>query len=154
VGETVGRGSIPSEPVDQATVRLTSDDRGNRFRPDLLWLEPGGTITFVVESGQHTVTAYAAANGKPQRIPVGATAFDSDLLQTGDSQTLTFDEEGIYDFFCRPHEATGMVGRVVVGSPGLVGPASAEPQSELPAIARAHLRRINMRTRSMFELAA
>ena len=26
--------------------------------------------------------------------------------------------EGVYDYFCQPHEAAGMIGRIVVGAPG------------------------------------
>jgi hypothetical protein len=29
-----------------------------------------------------------------------------------------FQHEGVYDYFCKPHEAAGMVGRIVVGNPG------------------------------------
>ena len=31
---------------------------------------------------------------------------------------VTLTVEGVYDYFCLPHEAAGMVGRIVVGRPG------------------------------------
>src|SRR2546422_629038 len=32
--------------------------------------------------------------------------------------SLAMPVEGVYDYFCLPHEAAGMVGRIVVGRPG------------------------------------
>ena len=30
---------------------------------------------------------------------------------------MTFTVEGVYDYYCVPHEHAGMVGRIVVGTP-------------------------------------
>jgi hypothetical protein len=38
-------------------------------------------------------------------------------------------EPGVYDYFCIPHEHAGMVGRIVVGSPGA---DAARPDGDLP----------------------
>ena len=62
------------------------------------------------------------------RIPEGAEPWDSGVLQTqapekGSTFEHTFTQEGVYDYFCRPHEAAGMVGRIVVGRP-LEGPGT------------------------------
>ena len=35
----------------------------------------------------------------------------------------TFTIPGVYDYLCMPHEAAGMVGRIVVGDPG-AGPGT------------------------------
>jgi len=37
----------------------------------------------------------------------------------------TFEKPGTYDYYCIPHKSVGMVGRIVVGSPG--GPAEDSP---------------------------
>ncbi len=52
-------------------------------------------------------------------------------------------EEGVYDYVCTPHEALGMVGRIVVGDPAafpardggeLAFPAAAEALPSVEAI--------------------
>ncbi len=39
-------------------------------------------------------------------------------MNPGDRFEVTLTAEGVYDYFCLPHEAAGMVGRIVVGRPG------------------------------------
>ena len=39
------------------------------------------------------------------------------LLKEADHFDVTFTVEGVYDHFCLPHEAAGMVGWIVVGRP-------------------------------------
>jgi hypothetical protein len=38
-------------------------------------------------------------------------------VNTGGRFEVTLAVEGVYDYFCLPHEAGGMVGRIVVGRP-------------------------------------
>ena len=52
------------------------------------------------------------------RIPEAAKPWDSGYLLPGHSFATTLTVEGVYDYFCRPHEMAGMVGRIVVGRPG------------------------------------
>lgn len=53
----------------------------------------------------------------PRRIPEGARPRDSGCLtDPGTIFEVTLEAEGVYDYFCRPHEAAGMVGRIVVAS--------------------------------------
>lgn len=40
------------------------------------------------------------------------------LVNDRDRFEITLTVEGVYDYFCLPHEAGGMVGRIVVGRPG------------------------------------
>ena len=48
-------------------------------------------------------------------------------------RTLT--EEGVYDFYCVPHEHAGMVGRIVVGSPKSIDwMADAQADGDLGAL--------------------
>jgi hypothetical protein len=52
---------------------------------------------------------------RPRRIPLGAAPWNSDYLLPGESFEVTVREEGVYDYYCVPHEHAGMVGRIVVG---------------------------------------
>lgn len=111
------------------------------FVPDRLRIRPGETVTWIVQSGGHTVTAYHPTNHSAyqSRIPLGAEPWDSELLtEKGATFSWTFDTEGVYNYFCRPHESIGMVGAIIVGR-ALDGPGLAPPQAELPALARKKL---------------
>lgn len=145
-------GGGPSRSAN-TTVNMVSTSGGDQiFDPEVVWLDVGGTVTFVNESGTHSATAYAEANGKPNRIPSDAEAFDSGILtEQGAAFTHTFEAEGVYDYYCIPHEAVGMVGTVVVGQefdahdqPGLT-----EPDESLPDRARTDLADLNGIVKSM-----
>lgn len=124
-----------------ATIRMRSDPAGEvvMFDPVGLLVMPGTAVRWIVESNVHTATAYHPANGDyPQRIPDGAAPWDSGyLIDPGNAFAITLTVEGVYDYFCRPHEAAGMVGRIVVGRPA--GPGAMPPGDELPAAARSAL---------------
>jgi hypothetical protein len=67
----------------------------------------------------HTTTADHPRNANHSlRIPETAEPWDSGfLVNPGDRFEVTLTVEGVYDYFCLPHEAAGMVGRIVVGRP-------------------------------------
>ncbi|WP_121743658.1 plastocyanin/azurin family copper-binding protein [Natronorubrum halophilum] len=133
-----------------AEVTMVTNDYGTHFEPHVAEIEPGETITWTLESGSHTTTAYAPANDKPQRIPDDAKAWDSgEVDDQGATFEHTFETEGVYDYYCRPHENTGMLGCVVVGDPRLDDqPGMAEPQSELPDGTHEKIRELNEMVRS------
>jgi plastocyanin len=103
-------------------VRLQSDTLGTTvgFDPIGLHVPPGTTVRWVVEANVHTVTAYHPRNDKHSlRIPPMAEPFDSGfLINPGNAFELRLTHEGVYDYFCLPHEGAGMVGRIIVGRPG------------------------------------
>ena len=70
---------------------------------------PVGTTVTWVQNGDnpHTTTTYDGL-------------WDSGLIAGGSGGTFsfTFDEPGTYTYFCRPHEAMGMVGTVTVTGGG------------------------------------
>lgn len=121
-------------------IRLVTDGSAFYFDPTGLRVEPGTTVRFINESGQHTATAYCEENGKANRIPEGAECWDSGMLvEEGATFEVTLTEEGVYDYFCLPHESLGMVGRIIVGSPEafpVQDPAELFPavQEALPAV--------------------
>jgi plastocyanin len=104
-------------------IRMRSDARGEHvgFDPIGILIQPGRTVRWITESpgNPHTTTAYHPRNGQhPLRIPEQAEPWDSGfLLKPGDHFDVTLTVEGVYDYFCLPHEAAGMVGRIVVGRP-------------------------------------
>lgn len=123
-------------------IRLMSDRLGSRvwFDPIGLLVEPGQTVRWVNEAGVHTSTAYHPANeGRPLRIPEEAEPWDSGyLVEPGEHFEVTLPVPGVYDYCCAPHEAAGMVGRIVVGEP--VGPGArpfGESGEAVPPAARA-----------------
>jgi plastocyanin len=122
-------------------VRMRSDPDGARvgFDPIGLKVTPGTVVRWVVEANVHTTTAYHPSNGgRPLRIPQEAHPWDSDyLVEPGQSFEVMLIAEGVYDYFCTPHEVAGMVGRIIVGRPG--GPGARPPGDELPPAARAAL---------------
>lgn len=112
------------------------------FFPDRLQVALGEKVTWELRSGGHTVTAYHPLNFNiyQSRIPDGSEPWDFDLLaaKKGTSFSWVPKVEGIYNYFCRPHESIGMVGAIVVGRP-LPGPGLTAPQQEIPALAHQRL---------------
>ncbi|MFB6132673.1 MAG: plastocyanin/azurin family copper-binding protein [Halanaeroarchaeum sp.] len=113
-----GHGEV-GEPVEHAKVAVnTTDDGEQHFDPHVTRVTVGGRVTWVLESGSHTATAYHPRNDQPRLVPEGTEAWDSGLLtEPGETYEHTFDVEGVYHYFCVPHEAQGMLGTVIVGSP-------------------------------------
>lgn len=127
-------GETDAQSGDGGTVMAVADrevgeDDEFYFEPQMATVEPGATVQWEVESGRHTVTAFHPNNQVPNRIPENADPFDSDTLAEDDTFDVQFDEEGVYDYFCQPHEHEGMVGTVVVGDPDPAGqPGLEEPR--------------------------
>lgn len=144
-GSSHGHGNQLGEPVDEATVSMVTKDGGYHFEPHIVRVNVDGTVTFSLDSGTHSTTAYASDNDKPQRIPDDATAWDSGTMtKQGETFEHTFETEGVYDYCCKPHESLGMIGSVVVGDPAVDGePGLAKPQSSLPSEAQSKIQSLN-----------
>ncbi|WP_202935027.1 cupredoxin domain-containing protein [Halorussus amylolyticus] len=100
------------------------------FEPTGLYIESGETVRFNYESPHHTVTAYHPEFGYVPRVPDGVPPFSAPALPEGGYWLYTFDQEGVYELHCAPHEIFGHAMRIVVGSPS--GPA-ADPLPDLCA---------------------
>lgn len=90
------------------------------FDPIGVHIRPGQTVRWINRDtgNAHTATAYHPANGgRPRRIPLAAKPWDSDYLLPEDTFSVTLTREGVYDYYCVPHEMSGMVGRIIVGTP-------------------------------------
>lgn len=109
-------------------IAMRSDAGGARvwFDPIGLYVQPGTRVRWLVRENVHTTTAYHPRNDRHSlRIPERAAPWDSGfLVNPGDHFEITLTVPGVYDYYCAPHEAAGMVGRIIVGRP--LGPG-AEP---------------------------
>jgi len=126
-----GHDGTVGDPTDAAEVRMLTTNDGSHFDPHIVRVTVGGTVTFVNKSGSHDTTAYHSDNDQPHLAPTGAAAWNSDRLsEEGATFEHTFETEGVYHYFCTPHESSGMIGSVIVGEPD----AHEQPAlEELPA---------------------
>lgn len=140
-----------SEPVDHATVAVNTTDGGREhFSPHVTRITVNGTVTWVLESGSHTATAYHPDNDQPRLVPHGTEAWDSGILsEEGETFEHTFDTEGVYHYYCIPHENAGMIGTVIVGDPVPTEQVALQsiPSDKPPAI-REKLEELNGMVRS------
>lgn len=118
-------------------VEMITDGQDFYFDPVGLRIEPGTTVRWVLVNDMHNTVSYSADNDKPQRIPEEAEGWASPIFtEEGATFEHTFEVEGVYDYFCTPHEALGMVGRIVVGDPEAF-PAQDEAELSFPGAAEA-----------------
>jgi len=92
---------------DQVTVRVGTEANGGPygFSPAAVHVDNGATVRFEwTGNGEHNVLHQDGD-------------FESDLVaEAGVNFESTFDEDGIYNYYCTPHRGLGMKGSVVVGS--------------------------------------
>ncbi|WP_266082931.1 plastocyanin/azurin family copper-binding protein [Haladaptatus caseinilyticus] len=121
------------------TVRMGTKGHQSFFDPVGLLVDPGETVTFEMESGNHSATAYHEqySLAKETRLPKGVEPFDSGvLIDRGDTFEHTFDTKGTYDYYCIPHKTMGMIARIVVGEPGGPAEGSMPPDGKVPTSQR------------------
>lgn len=108
-----------TEPAAEIAMRSAEGGRRVWFDPVAVRLPPGGLVRWVLAEGVHTATAFPPELGElPRGIPEGARPFDSGyLIEPGATFEARLEVEGVYDYFCRPHLAAGMVGRILVAAP-------------------------------------
>jgi plastocyanin len=118
----------PANTVDMVTKGTTY-----YFDPIGLYVDAGETVTFRIESGNHSAVAYTESHLKSdeRRIPGGAEGWRTDTIRRG-SVSHTFETAGTHDYYCGPHKSFEMVGRIVVGSPGGPAEESEIPDGEVP----------------------
>ncbi|WP_277543574.1 plastocyanin/azurin family copper-binding protein [Haloarcula laminariae] len=117
------------------TILMVTEGSDYYFDPIGLFVESGETITFEIDSGSHSATAYKKGNGQASvtHIPDGAEAFDSGILsEQGATFEHTFETAGTHDYYCTPHKSLDMVGRIVVGEPGGPAEGSMPPDGDVP----------------------
>jgi pseudoazurin len=121
---TAGGIAAPTTAQETTTIGMYTEGGEYRFDPIGLHVEPGTTVIFENVSGNHNAVSY------DDRIPEAADGFETAI---GETTEVTFEEPGTYDYYCAPHKAFGMVGRVVVGEPGGPAEGSMPPDGDVPA---------------------
>ena len=99
-------GVVPTRPAGAAIEQV--EMAKTRFNPARLQIQLGDTVVWEASDDSHTVTARDGT-------------FDSSTrgtMEEGDQFRWRFRVAGTYAYFCRVHQARGMVGEVVVVDPG------------------------------------
>lgn len=111
-------GSVKSgELAVTAPLVVTVDVIGVAFAPKVLTIKAGQTVKWVnTTTMAHTVTTdpALAANAANAAVPAGAEVWHSGSIAPGASFARTLTVPGTYKYFCKPHEAMGHVGTVIV----------------------------------------
>jgi plastocyanin len=101
---------LAAGPVRAATHVVTQS--GFSFLPTNLVILVGDTVRWEHTSGTHTVT-----NGTGASDPEAGALFDAPLSGSDPVFEYTFNDPGLIDYFCRPHEVFGMTGSIFVEAP-------------------------------------
>ncbi|WP_123115212.1 plastocyanin/azurin family copper-binding protein [Halorubrum sp. CBA1229] len=140
-----GHDEAVGAPSDTAEVNMITEDGGYHFEPHVVRVNVGGTVTWHNESGSHSTTAYHSDNDQPQLVPEGAASWDSGIVsEQGATFEHTFETEGVYHYYCTPHESLGMIGSVIVGEPDPHEAVALEdPPADKPDRVREKLEELN-----------
>ena len=97
--------STPVFAADMQIEMLNKDADGNKmvYSEEIARIDAGDTITWIPTSKGHNLEMVASPN---------KMKFKS---ITGKEAKITFEEHGIYYYWCTPHKGMGMIGLVVVG---------------------------------------
>lgn len=115
------------EPVESDhTIKLQWDPSQSPpefyFDPAGLAIESGDVVRFEFLSPDHAVTAFHEAFGRTHRVPEDAAPVSSPMMETGTYWLCEFEESGVWDLYCPPHEFFSMGMRLVVDE--ATGPAT------------------------------
>ena len=102
-------GGEESANLDPQVIRVVDDE----FSPKVIRVEPGTTVIW--ESGGANDHNVIASDGSWQAI--SSDYFEYGIITKGDQYEHTFNEPGVYDYYCPYHGTNnkGMVGTVIVG---------------------------------------
>jgi len=104
------------EKIDTSNApEVTTEFGAFHFEYAGLHVEQDSIVSFDFASPEHTVTAYHLRLGRQQRVPDGVLPATSPVLDEGGQWLYKFEEPGVYDLFCTPHDPFGMAMRIVVG---------------------------------------
>ncbi len=92
---------------DTVTVQVGTGDKGYGFTPAGVRVDNGATVQWewTGNGGSHNVVSDEGPIDSGS--PVGGS---------GVNYEHTFQEDGIYNYYCKPHQSLGMLGSVVVGT--------------------------------------
>ena len=91
--------------ADMTIEMLNKDAAGNKmvFSEEIARVDIGDTITWLPTTKGHNVEMIASPNDMKLKS------------KNGKEVTVSFEEAGIYYYWCTPHKGMGMIGLVVVG---------------------------------------
>ncbi|TYL38308.1 hypothetical protein CV102_10860 [Natronococcus pandeyae] len=92
------------------------------FEPAGLAIEAGDVVKFNFLTPDHAVAAFHEGFGRTHRVPEGAEPLSSPMMDVDTYWLCSFEESGVYDLYCPPHEFLGMGMRLVVDEAS--GPAT------------------------------
>jgi pseudoazurin len=94
----------PALAADVTIEMLNKDADGNKmvYSQEIVQINSGDTVTWVPSSKGHNVEIIASPNGMKYKSKNNKEA------------KITFDQPGIYYYWCTPHKGMGMIGLVVV----------------------------------------
>jgi pseudoazurin len=94
----------PAMAADVTIEMLNKDADGNKmvYSQEIVQINSGDTVTWVPTSKGHNVEIIASPNGMKYKSKNNKEA------------KITFDQPGIYYYWCTPHKGMGMIGLVVV----------------------------------------
>ena len=94
----------PAMAADVTIEMLNKDADGNKmvYSQEIVQINSGDTVTWVPTSKGHNVEIIASPNGM------------KDKSKNNKEAKITFDQPGIYYYWCTPHKGMGMIGLVVV----------------------------------------
>lgn len=119
---------------DDSGVPIAIEFGAFHFHDAGLAVDPGDIVKFDFVWPEHMVAAYHERMGRQRRVPEGVPSFASPVMSKGDFWLYRFDEPGVYDVFCPPHEEYGMAMRIVVGDGAEeFGPANPMEHERPPA---------------------
>ena len=97
--------STPAFAADMTIEMLNKDAEGNRqvFSEEVARIDVGDTITWVPTNKGHNIEMVASPNNMKLRS------------KNNKEVQITFEDPGIYYYWCTPHKGMGMIGLVVVG---------------------------------------
>ncbi|ELZ94168.1 hypothetical protein C440_11123 [Haloferax mucosum ATCC BAA-1512] len=116
----------PMTVTIEEIAELLIDTLAFNFDPAGLAVKPGDIVLFSAETPDHAVAAYHERHGRQNRVPDDVGPFSSPLVPVGGYWLYRFETTGVYDVYCPPHEAFGMVMRIVVCDDGVPEPSVEE----------------------------
>lgn len=84
----------------------TAEGAQMAFTPAVTRIMPATTVQFTHADRGHNFQSF------DNMLPAGAAVFEGAI---GEELDITFTDEGIYGYFCKPHQMMGMIGYVLVG---------------------------------------
>lgn len=114
---------VPAVGCSDSEPGMVTMTDGSQFNPQETTVQAGETVTWNNKSsGAHTVTAYSDSvppdlyfsSGRASSEEQARDRIADELIQPGGTFRFTFEEAGTFEYFCIPHESSGMIGTVVV----------------------------------------